>query len=359
MTATSKGAPKVFILGAGCSVDCDYPLANDFLKTLDTFSMSNHVVHPTTERIRRSAMNTAELLRKESYQTIDELVEAIENGVFDGSGTHQQKRQIQQSRIYEAKVATAALFLTLEPHAKKTGLGRYSEFIKEILPVAEWYTALRESDCRVLTFNYDRLFEMAFLKRYAIDTGQFPLYGVNVLNSGLNVINKEEIRIQEGRFCFLKLHGSVGMSARDEHGMPHHYQENGDPTPANSFVLNDEQFFPTDGRRNPRNMPLEPLIVFPHEKRFVRSYDNRFPFRSYIKAVWQFAEATVARASEIWIIGYRLAGMDRASVLKLLASAVNCERIVIQNPDADNLCNALIAKHPELENRLKPLKACF
>src|SRR4051794_27216483 len=73
----------------------------------------------------------------------------------------------------------------------------------------------------------------------------------------------------------------------------------------------------------------------------------------------QWAKVTIAAASEIWIVGYQIAGMDRAMLVSLLESAVDCRRIVIQNPDAGGLCARLGAKHPKIKTKLEQLDCKF
>ena len=72
-----------------------------------------------------------------------------------------------QSRVIAATLATSAAFLAKEPLARQTCFGRYREFISDLFPGAEahWFRIPRSNRRYVLTFNYDRLFEMAFLDR--------------------------------------------------------------------------------------------------------------------------------------------------------------------------------------------------
>jgi hypothetical protein len=61
----------------------------------------------------------------------------------------------------------------------------------------------------VLTFNYDRLFEMAFVSRFRCDVKTSCLYGESLLNSGMDYVSGGGIEVAADRFAFLKLHGSV------------------------------------------------------------------------------------------------------------------------------------------------------
>jgi len=65
------------------------------------------------------------------------------------------------------------------------------------------------SHCHVLTFNYDRMFEIAFLGRFNLDG--YALYDRRVLNSGVPAISgiRTKILFEPEAFSFLKLHGSI------------------------------------------------------------------------------------------------------------------------------------------------------
>src|SRR5438445_10017489 len=104
-------------------------------------------------------------------------------------------------------------------------------------------------------------------------------------------MQKRTIRFEPNRFCFLKLHGSVGMTAREEYGEPCHYHDCQGPTlDAPGRELVDDDFFPRLGKR-PDDQKAEPLIVFPNEKEYVHtSAKNGFPYREYITKVWDQAE---------------------------------------------------------------------
>ncbi|MGO8837544.1 MAG: hypothetical protein ACLQAH_05165 [Limisphaerales bacterium] len=341
---------KVYLLGAGCSCDYGYPLGDEFLARLESFGQS--LTGEESKGIRQCVMNTVELLKAKAIPTLDELVARIENGVFDkGSWPSVDVHRERDRRIFEAKLATSALFFSLEPTACKQGLQGYTQLLREIFPGHNnWSTKLKNTNCRVLTFNYDRLFEIEFVNVLQPDTGQFFLYGPSILNSGLSLMRNQVIIFESDRFCYLKLHGSIGMMARDEYGKPYHYVTNQLPTPDEMKIpLIDNDFF-RKGSKDPNEQTSERLIVFPNEKDRVRSNShNRFPYREYIVRVWEQAARVVADASEIWIVGYSFSPIDRPSVIQLLSAAKNCEKIVVQNPDAHSICQMLKLKYPELK----------
>src|SRR6266567_4639472 len=168
-----ENRPKVFILGAGCSAGFGYPLGNGFVEALDAFGKK--LATPDKQQIKRAVESTVNLLESKAIATLDELVDRIDRGLFDESSrSFLDIERLRNDRVYDAKIATLALFLSLEPAASRSGLRSYSNFFREIFPGHDsWQNLLVTSACRVLSFNYDRLFEMAFQHLYGPDTGRF------------------------------------------------------------------------------------------------------------------------------------------------------------------------------------------
>ncbi len=237
-------------------------------------------------------------------------------------------------------------------------MGSYQRLILKIFPGSgEWQQRFRGTRCHLLTFNYDRLFEMALLRMFGIDAETHLLYGEDILNSGLHHCMGDSMGFKDGRFCFLKLHGSVGMRIHEEYGQPRYYPYLDGAKPGEKLELNDERFLARSANQLPQDLDPKPLIVFPFEKDFVRSgAHNQLAFREYIATVWLQAERVVESATEIWFIGYSFAMMDRTTVLGLLARAKQCERLVVQNlpGEAEKICQILSVEHPELVVPLVP-----
>jgi hypothetical protein len=174
-----------------------------------------------------------------------------------------------------------------------------------------WRIAVEGSDCSVLTFNYDRLFEIAFLDYFMDSQGlpeiaQFPLYGKSVLNSGFDsglCRAGEKTKIMPDHFCFLKLHGSAGWMAKECSG-------NLGRDECRFYSLDSAQCT-TDVRQlekflvgNKRRYKWEPLIAFPHEKqRFTSVYPGDFVQGPYIGKVWAHAAEVLRKATEVTVIG--------------------------------------------------------
>ena len=346
----------VYILGAGCSVKYGYPLAANFVPAFESFSRS---LGGEAEKLKRAVDETVALMCEANVQTVDELVFRIHNRAFDDP-KHQstQAYGVRLRRILRAKIATVALFLALEQRAKTETLDSYQRLILKIFPGSgDWQQRFRNTRCHLLTFNYDRLFEMALLKMFGIDADTQLLYGEDILNSGLHHCMGDSMGFKDNRFCFLKLHGSIGMRIHEEYGQPRYYPYLDGAKPGEKIELNDERFFAKSANPLPQDRDPEPLIVFPFEKDFVRSGSpNQLAFREYITAVWQQAERVVESASEIWFIGYSFAMMDRTAVIGLLARARQCKRLVIQNRpgEAEKICRMLSVEHRSVGISLVP-----
>ena len=285
--------------------------------------------------------------------TIDTLVFKINAGQFDESnatiGEEMLKRmRLRHERIQAAKLAVNAMFQFKEAAALHGGLKRYREFLFDLFPDASrhWFDTTSETNNRVLTFNYDRLFELAFHDRFNVDTQQWGFYGQKVLNSGLDHAYYNNIEFAPDRFCLLKLHGSIGMWVGDDYGEPRHaYQF---PAPLSTFEATDDFYFaePATGSE-PFRLKSTPLQIFPHERQFIRGNKSGFLFHRYVENVWKYAEELVARAREIVIIGYSFAGIDRQPFLELLSQAKDCETICVRNPDAKDICAKVLRNHSE------------
>ena len=346
----------VYILGAGCSVEYGYPLAANFIPAFESFSRS---LGGDAQKLKHAVDETVMLMREANVQTVDELVFRIHNSALDDP--RQQSTQaygVRLRRILRAKIATVALFLALEQRAKAETLNGYQRLILKIFPGSgDWRQRFRDARCHLLTFNYDRLFEMSLLRMFGIDADTQLLYGEDILNSGLHHCMGDSMGFKDDRFCFLKLHGSVGMRIHEEYGQPRYYPYLDGAKPGEKIELNDERFFAKSANPLPQDRDPEPLIVFPFEKDFVLSdFPNQLAFRKYITAVWQQAERVVESASEIWFIGYSFAMMDRTAVIGLLARARQCKRLVIQNRpgEAEQICRMLSVEHPDLGIPLVP-----
>lgn len=307
------------------------------------------------ERLRGAVNRTVELMRQLKVETIDELAYRLHHcTAVDTSLSLSEQTKLRYRQMNEAKVSVAALFHSLESQAAASGLKSYHSFLHRIFPSVSGGNYLKQLECspaRVLSFNYDRLFEIAFLQHFAVDPN-YALYYEYGLNSGLTPIQNTMVKFFDGRFSFLKLHGSVGMVAEDAHGDVYHGHLK--PCVDGAFEVTDAAFFTRDTQKSITDQPRSPLIYFPHEKTTLLSEQQAgSPNRVYAREVWKQAAVIAAQAAEITLIGYSVCETDFAYVLPLLRSATNCAQIVIQNPDADRICEMLSVRAPDLGPKLK------
>lgn len=350
----------VYILGAGCSVKYGYPLAAGFIPELESFSRS---LAADAQTMKRCVDETVALMRQEKVQTIDDLTFRIHNRALDATNQPSMRaNRLRNQRILNAKIATAALFLHLEQSANAQSLDGYQRLILKLFPgTGDWRHRFRNTSYRLLTFNYDRLFELALLRMFRIEPHEGQLYGEEILNSGLNNNMGRGMGFAHDRFCFLKLHGSTGMRIREEEDGPNYYLYLDGSRPGEVVNINDERFFENSPNSNPYERNPEPLIVFPFEKDIVRSgSQNQLAFREYISAVWEQAEQLIASATEIRFIGYSFHPMDHGSVISLLKKARCCSKLVIQNRpgEAEQICRTLAVDHG-IEIPLEPYACDF
>jgi len=124
--------------------------------------------------------------------------------------------------------------------------------------------------------------------------------------------------------------------------------------------VDDSLFWPKERKASPipKENP-EPLIVFPHEKERARESKTAFRFDNYIRGTWGQAAKVIEDAEQIWAIGYSFDPTDRKSILELLwKNKTSCD-IVVQNPEAEKICNELKLRYSDLAPRLKPLSGVF
>jgi hypothetical protein len=359
---------KVFILGAGCSADYGYPLG---LKLVEELRKFHDKIRGQFPLIQEAVNKSIELASKfPEAKTLDDLVNRCEERYKNKPDTEQEK--LTDEEILSAKIATTALFLDNETEARGKNLEGYKKFLLPAvfgLDPPYWQTAINDSDCSVFTFNYDRLFEIAFLDYFKNSQGpfeirQFAFYGHSVLNSGFDRTLErrgKRIDIKRGRFCFLKLHGSADWWARKCPRPPQPPKEEWRDYCAKSPQV------PTDladierclaGNKQPDKW--EPLIAFPHEKQlFTSNQPVDFIQTPYIHRVWKHAAEVIRNASEVTVIGYSFAQIDRPHMLDyLLRKTPNTATIKIVNMDIKAV-RRVLESYQDLQDRLKFIKKCF
>ena len=363
---------KVFILGAGCSANCGYPLGKGLAGQLEEFQAEISGRFPIIEQCVRDTSNLAKQFPK--FDTLDQLTKHAEDDFNSWrrrerssawDNVDQQRENLLDKQIADAKIATGTMFLAKENKAQKIGLQNYERFIASIFGGEPWQEGVKAASCHVLTFNYDRLFEIAFFNHFKhFDSQSVFLYGNDALNSGFNPQfgQVEKVEPKPGQFSFLKLHGSAGWWVRKNLEQPaqRYYWS---PAPPHQSLQQIEEMLKKHGvyfsdTLNKPNAPMTPpwesLITFPHEKQ--RSLANRqfgFSYNPYICQIWDHAATLLASATEVKIIGYSFSAIDsRHMVETLLNKATQCKKIIIQNPDVQNV-KAALAHYTQLNGRLE------
>jgi len=359
----SKGI-RVFILGAGCSAECGYPPGTGFATHLEDFVREIPNQCPT---VKQSVTDTLNLLKElPRMETLDQLARHVDKkfrdwesaqGIVIADGKELSRRQaLTDKQIRDAKIATSAMFLAKEPKARETGLPRYRQFITEVFGGPPCEIAVRETDCHVLTFNYDRLFEIAFLESFPdYDASRGFLYGKDALNSAFNPDFGccSVVQPVPDRFCFLKLHGSAGWWAKRDNETGERRCWPSGPLKALSLVEIEKSIPKQRGV-----FGWEPLITFPHERQLSREFFKSneksigYAWAPYTDAVWKHAADVVANATEVKVVGYSFNPIDSRYMVNELLNKTTCQKVVIQNKDVETVRKNL-ASYTQLRGRLE------
>jgi hypothetical protein len=361
---------KVFILGAGCSADC-YPLGKSLTAQLEKFQAEISGRFPIVEQCVRETISLAKEFPQ--FETLDQLTQGIEDNYKRWApqqimGASRAGEILCDKQITNAKIAVSTMFINGEQKARETGLKNYERFIASLFGGGKWDEVMRGApNCHVLSFNYDRLFEIAFLKYFqSSDFSSVSLYGDQVLNSGFNQrVNGgfDKVEPENDRFSFLKLHGSAGWWVKRnlEHTKQPYYCPVPPTQPASiqevENLLTKNGVHSADAFNKPNahiTFPWESLIVFPHEKQgSLADRQISFSHHKYIWQVWDHAASLLASATEVKVIGYSFSAIDSRHIVEtLLNKATQCKKIVIQNPAVQNVRAALVS-YTQLNGRLE------
>jgi len=334
---TPKPFTRIYILGAGCSLENGYPLAARMLHHLRDFMCE---IGPAAPRIRENVGSTISLMEQFSVETLDELV------------SHHEIRD-DLDKVERAKVSMTALFAWKEGKAVKTGFRNYQRLFQRLFAYeygSEIAAVLKETPYRVLTFNYDRIFELAFNSIYGLkeDVEQINL----MLQVGLMNTDSEDEEPPRNGFSLVKLHGGVGFVYKDNNHSMEHMQSR---LPFAKQEITDSDLYKNDGTLM---FPLQ--IVFPHEKRKERA-NGQNTFGRYIDKTKSLAQTLLQEAREVWIVGYSIHPIDLPYFKELLGAAANCKQFVIQNPQAKTVGQYLETLREEIgfKGRILPYEVPF
>ena len=307
---------KVYILGAGCSVCGEYPIASHVTKRLLDFARSR-LAREDSKELQRCTLDTCRRMMEMGVETIDQLA-----GSLNGS---------EPEVILDAKRAMSIYFLSIEDAAVERAVSNYTAFFEELFRYGDSELLDKRAistPCRVITYNYDRLFERTFIewaKRiepYNEDmTNDFNKFVKKYLNAGIG--NPHEIEFAQDRFTLLKLHGGVGQFCRENDSFKRIYHPKfGSIIP--DFI--DKNHYKPEGYSDDT-----PTLIFPADKVIQSRNQNGKSFVEYMETLEAQALAFCRQAVEIQIIGYSIQPIDYFSFKAMIAEAKHCKRIVIRN----------------------------
>jgi hypothetical protein len=327
----------VTVFGAGVSRHCGFPLADDFFPGASAFGESLGEKCPQLRRVIEHVVKRAQEL--ECLTPDDLALRMYQTRVGDG-------RQATIDTLYYARIVTDAFFLHLERQVSGSMMRAFQEYWHEVVGsyTQNWRAGMPATKHRLVTFNYDRVAELAFLRFFPeIANNGIDLYGPGMLNTGFSGW-RSGLKFEDRTFCYLKLHGTAGVKpfGADEYATAFgdhfgHYASLGDA----KFEITDELYF--EGPAQENSLPkwkLAPLIAFPVDKQYVESGGFEYSFKNYIGAVGAKARQVFSQAERIDIIGYSFRAPDREWLVALLANAPQADKVVI-NPHAKQICEGL------------------
>jgi hypothetical protein len=363
--ALEKGL-NVFVLGAGCSANCGYPLPTDFCRDLELYG--NELKSRSGYKgLCEMTLQTAELMKRHGTPTLDRLVRFLNEEAnrlgpralvySDPSNKNwREKTAVADQQVLNAKWVTMAMFLDREKTATVNALCAYRNFLTEIFQTRD-RRVLSSTNNRVLAFNYDRLFEIEFSRFFQLGPeGYRNCYGDRLLNSGWDDIGRQSPEIDPGRFCFLKLHGSATalVDPFPDWNRPRYIS-----LPTNQTI---DDGFIGSSKRDPTRLPPQPLIVFPHEKEGVLELGFSPIYKNYLDRIWEQVDGLFRCANEIQFIGYSFDLNDRPLLIKYLSRVPAGCRIVVRGrdqTDSNRIYEDLARFCGKLANRLIPIDRPF
>lgn len=331
----------VTVLGAGASASCGYPMAKDLFPAIAVFggSLGDNCTHLKTA-IDHVIKKAEEL----GCTTPDDLAFQMHQSRGGGMPRYREAwRTLSYSRI-----ATDAYFLFLERQVTVAQLQGYKDYWHEALGnySDDWSGRFPRTRHRLLSFNYDRMPELAIRRHFPGITGDEnvrDLWGSEILNTGLASYSK--YAVAESQFCYLKLHGSVGIETVGKRDVDHafgrstkHYY----PLAKGIHEIADNLYFKEkvdeDGFPTPSKTPL---LAFPADKQRIEAGGEDYHFKDYISAVRPAAERVFASAEEIRVVGYSFQAPDKDWLLSLIRIAPPDARLILHNPAAPSICRRL------------------
>jgi hypothetical protein len=331
-------------------VGCGYPLADNFFPRAKVFGESMADKCPQLKRVIDYVVAKAEEL---DCLTPDDLALRMYQTRYGGN--HDEALSV----LYYSRTITDAFFLHTERNVSASTMRAFKDYWHEALGSysQRWRTGFPKTKHRLVTFNYDRMAELSFVRHFPeIANNGMDLYGPGMLNTGFSGW-RSALQFEDG-FCYLKLHGTVGVMpvGRNEidAAFGHRFAHYTGLKHKNLEITDALYFEPSDTDLPKRK--FAPLIVFPIDKQHVEDGGEEYNLKDYIDAVGGKAREVFSNAERIDIIGYSFRAPDKKWLVSLLHNAPDAPKLVI-NPRAKQICEDL--EHRDGVTNLIPLERCW
>lgn len=315
---------NLLVLGAGASHSAGYPLTNEMVNTLESFA-NQLPEDKKCGKLKKAAETLVGDMRQSKTSTLDEYARQLLDPSDVDAKNYREKCE-------PAKRIIAAYFRWFEPLAM-TRMGSWKKLIQEILP----YNCLRNTTTcswRVMSFNYDRVFEMAVketypeffyldrLKHHPRSLNSEPKSLDNILNMYQSELGNLPESPKDDRFTLLKMHGSIcyrGSLTPHPTGVNPPQDSWGAGSPLQKQEVCDEFLLP-------ENKEIFEHIAFPWDAD-TRPTTNKH-LTGWCQLMDEAARKLMSRVIQIKVIGYSLPSLNELRFTELIQLATNSCRCV-------------------------------
>jgi hypothetical protein len=334
------GGTIITVLGAGASAQCGFPLARTLFPRAKEFGES---LGDGCAKLRSVIEHVVKRAEELNCLTPDDLALQMYQRRFGGISNYNAALKT----LYYSRIVTDALFLHIERQTSAQTMQPFIDFWHDVVGgySEKWGADFPPTKHCLVSFNYDRMPELGLSRHFPEIAGDAyrpkDLYGPSVLNTALSSYNGLEF--QPDRFCYLKLHGSIGIFpiGKNESVFGHHFGHYA-PIGSTDPQINDTLYF--EDALDENGLPkwkFTPLIAFPADKQRIEEGGQEYNFQDYIKLIRSKATEIFSKAESIRIVGYSFRAPDKKWLIELMRAAPDAVRILIQNPHAQTLCKRL------------------
>lgn len=319
----------VYLLGAGASygerdnnnqIKRGVPIVSEFEKTIDIIISKISRIQDNKNPLDRTEISNKSTIIKEMQWLKQRCVD------YPTIDTYAKMLNVKgDTKTYNRLKKALSVFLLLIQDIKTRDL-RYDGFIASIING----NRKLPSDIHILSWNYDAQFELAYsgyMKDYI--TLPFIWHDLNVIHKNLNISHSAD----QG-FLITKLNGTAFFIKKQdttEDGIQDIYFQNKDESPTSiiSKLLTANNIIPT--------------LSFAWEKEEEEENEENDTFIEQVKTKTNDAEVLV-------VIGYSFPYVNREIDKKILDGMHNLKKIYVQDPNADEIKESLLARlYPKKE----------